>query len=195
MARRIVALTLAVAFQAHGAQTQTVPATKETKVLFVDMQTAMQTSKQGAEAQKTVEAEEKKYGEAAQKAQQQMVQAKTELDQKASVMTPEARHKKERELNDMQRDFKNNVEDWKYEIQMTMQRETEAILKDIETAAKELGHKTGAHAIVDVQTGRALYVDPVVNGTDSLVAIMNGNFDAKQKAKTPTAATTTEQKK
>ena len=153
----------------------------ESEILYVDMQQAMLQSKQGAEAQKIVEAEEKKYAEMAQKAQQEMIKVKTDLDQKASMMSPDARRTQEKKLGDMQRDFQNNMQDWKYEIEFTMQRETNVMIKDIEVAAKDLAVKTGKKAVIDAQTGRALYLHDDMNSTNELILVMNGQYDAKTK--------------
>jgi Skp family chaperone for outer membrane proteins len=152
-------------------------------VLYIDMQQAMLQSKQGAEAQRLVEAEEKKYAELAQKAQQDMIKVKTDLDQKGSALAPEARRTQEKKLNDMQRDFQNNVKDWQGELQFTMQRETDAMIKEIEIAAKELAIQTGKKAVIDAQTGRALYLQDGFNSTNDLIAVMNKQFDAKYKQK------------
>lgn len=160
----------------------------ESQVLYVDMQQAMLQSKQGAEAQKLVEAEEKKYAEMAQKAQQEMIKVKTDLDQKASMMSPDARRTQEKKLGDMQRDFQNDMNDWKYELQFTMQRETDAMIKDIEIAAKELAKKADKKAVIDAQTGRALYLADEINSTNQLISVMDEQFTAKQKDKTKKAA-------
>ena len=157
MSKRML-LACAVLCGAHQMDAEEVKSKPESEVLYVDMQQAMLQSKQGAEAQKLVEAEEKKYAEMAQKAQQDMIKVKTDLDQKASMMSPEARRTQEKKLGDMQRDFQNNMNDWKYELQFTMQRETDAMIKDIEVAAKELGIKAGKKPVFDAQTGRALYL-------------------------------------
>lgn len=172
-------------FYAEDAKTEPVKA--ESDVLYVDMQQAMLQSKQGAEAQKLVEAEEKKYADMAQKAQQDMIKVKTDLDQKASMMSPEARRTQEKKLGDMQRDFQNNVNDWKYELQFTMQRETDAMIKDIEVAAKELATKTGKKAVIDAQTGRALFLHDDLNSTNQLIGVMDAQHEAKKKQK-PAAA-------
>lgn len=156
----------------------------ESEVLYVDMQQAMLQSKQGAEAQKIVEAEEKKYAEMAQKAQQDMIKVKTELDQKASMMSPEARRTQEKKLGDMQRNFQTNMNDWREELQFTMQRETDAMIKDIELSAKELGLKNGKKPVIDAQTGRALYLPDDMNSTNQLITVMDQNYDAKKKTKT-----------
>ncbi len=161
------------------------------EVLYVDMQQAMLHSKQGADAQKMVEKEEKKYGELAQKEQQRMMQLKTDIETKSSMMTADARRKKEKELADMQRDFQNKMQDWKYELQYTMQRETDAMVKDIEQAAITLAKETGKAAVIDVQTGRALYLRNDKNSTNMLVAELDKQYTIKlaQKEKAKRAVT------
>lgn len=187
MSKRML-LACAVLCGAHQMDAEEVKSKPESEVLYVDMQQAMLQSKQGAEAQKLVEAEEKKYAEMAQKAQQDMIKVKTDLDQKASMMSPEARRTQEKKLGDMQRDFQNNMNDWKYELQFTMQRETDAMIKDIEVAAKELGIKAGKKPVFDAQTGRALYLPDEMNSTDQLISVMDQQHDVKKKSKTAPAA-------
>ena len=212
MSKRIllacVVLCGAAPLQAGEAKAQAAPATQapaaqpaavkvESDVIYVDMQQAMLQSKQGAEAQKVVEAEEKKYAEMAQAAQQEMVKTqqemmkiKSEMEQKASMMSPEAQRAQEKKfraqekkLNDLQRDYQNNMGDWQNELRFIMQRETDAIIKDIEAAAKELGEKTGKK-VIDIQTGRPLYLHENLNSTNQLMSVMDEQFTAKQKNKT-----------
>lgn len=165
------------------ADAKTMPAKKTeldpSNVLYVDMQQAMLQSKQGAEAQKIVEAEEKKYAELAQKEQQKMMKLKADTDAKASMMTADARRKKEKELADMQRDFQNNMQDWKYELQYTMQRETDAMVKDIEQAAISLAKNNDKAAVIDATTGRALYLRDDVNSTNQLVNVLDEQYTLK----------------
>lgn len=161
------------------------------EVLYIDMQQAMLQSKQGVDAQKMVEAEEKKYGELAQKEQQRMMQMKSDLDAKASMMSADARRKKEKELSDMQRDFQNKMQDWKYELQYTMQRETDAMVKEIEQAAVTLAKNTGKAAVIDAQTGRALYLRDDKNSTGLLISELDKAYTIKlaQKEKEQKAVT------
>lgn len=185
-----------------GAVEKASPAKHNWPVLYVDMQDSMLKSKQGADAQKAIEAEEKKYGEMAQKAQQEMVKVqqdmvkiKNDLDQKASMMTVDAKRAEEKKfmnqqkkLQDLQRGYEENTNEWKYELQFAMQKETDAIIKDIEVAAKELAIKNDKKAVIDAQTGRALYLHDDFNSTDELISLMNNQYDAKKKAKAPAAA-------
>lgn len=156
----------------------------ESEVLYIDMQQAMLQSKQGADAQKVVEAEEQKYAQMAQKAQQDMIKVKTELDQKASTMKPELLRTQEKKLGDMQRNYQNDMQDWRNELQFAMQRETDAMIKEIEAAAKDLATKAGKKAVIDSQTGRVLYLHDDLNSTNELISVMNSQHDAKKKPKT-----------
>lgn len=172
----------AACMQAEEAKVQTAPCVKaESDTLYVNLQEAMLRSKQGDEAQKIVGAEQQRYTEQVQKAQQDMIKLKTDLDQKASMMSPEALRMQEKRIADMQRDLQILAKDAEYEIQLVMQRETDMIIKDIEESARELAEKTKKNKIIDAQSGRAIYLHPDYDDTHQLINVMNNKFDAKKK--------------
>lgn len=149
------------------------------EILYFNMQDAMMNSAQGKDAQKRVEAEERKYGELAQKEQQRMMQLKNDLDTRATMVNADERRKMEKELADLQRDFQNKMQDWKYEIQYTMQKETEILIKDIEQAASALAQQTGKAAIADTASGRIIYLREDKNSTNDIVAFLDQQYTVK----------------
>jgi Skp family chaperone for outer membrane proteins len=163
--------------------------------LFVNMQEVMLQSKQGLEAQRKVEAEEKKYTELAQKDQQNIVEAqkdfikiKSEMEQKAPMLTPEAQRIEEKKLRSqeakvdgLRRAYDANMNEWRMDIQSVMQRETDLIINDIKDGARVLAEKTGKKKVTDIATGQTLYLHDDWNSTNDLLATVNANYDAKKK--------------
>lgn len=147
--------------------------------LYVNMEDAMKNSLHGKQAQKIVDAEKLKYAELAQKEQQKLMQLKNELETQGTMLSMDARRKVEREFADLQRDYQNKVQDWEYELQYTMQRETEAIIKDIELAAKVLAENANKDCVKDVPTGRILYLRDNRNSTNDLVALLDNQYTMK----------------
>jgi Skp family chaperone for outer membrane proteins len=147
--------------------------------LFVNMQDAMLASLQGKQAQKVVETEEMKYAELAQKDQQRLMQLKNELETQGSMLSADARRKVEKEFADLQRDYQNKVQDWRSELQYTMQRETDAMVKDIEQAAKVLAENANKAVVVDAPTGRILYLREDRSSTNDLVALLDNQYTMK----------------
>lgn len=163
------------------------PAAEQTKktaldyvdILFVNMQDAMLECAQGRDAQQVVESEEKKYMELAQKEQQRIAQLNNEINTKATMVTVDERRRMEKELNDLQRDFQNKMQDWKYEVQYVMQRETDAMIKEIEQAACTLAQNANKAAVIDAPTGRILYLRDDKNSTPDLVTLLNQQYTIK----------------
>lgn len=147
--------------------------------LFVNMQDAMLSSVQGKQAQKVVENEEMKYAEIAQKEQQRIMGIKNELDTQGSMLSADARRKLEKELADSQRGYQIKVQDWREELQFTMQKETDVMVKDIEQAAKVLAENANKAVVVDAPTGRILYLRDDRNSTNDLVALLDNQYTMK----------------
>lgn len=148
-------------------------------MIFVNMQDAMLNSLQGKQAQDVVGKEELKYAELAQREQQKIMQVKNELDTQGTMLSADARRKIEKEFTDLQRDYQNKVQDWKYELQYTMQRETDAMVRDIEQAAKVLAENANKAVVVDAPTGRILYLRDDRNSTNDLVALLDNQYTMK----------------
>lgn len=148
-------------------------------ILFVNMQDAMLQCAQGKEAQKVVEAEEKKYAEMAQKEQQRMVQLKNELDTKATMVTADERRRMEKELNELQRGFQSKMKDWQEELQYCMHKETDLMVKEIEQAAHTLAQNADKAAVIDAPTGRVLYLKDDKNSTPDLVTLLDQQYTIK----------------
>lgn len=147
--------------------------------IFVNMQDAMLSSLQGKQAQKVVETEEMKYAEIAQKEQQKMMGIKNELETQGTMLSADARRKLEKEFADLQRDYQNKVQDWRGDLQYTMQRETDAMVKDIEKAAKVLAENANKAVVIDAPTGRILYLRDDRNSTNDLVALLDNQYTMK----------------
>ncbi len=159
-------------------------ATKKTEldyvdIIFVNMQDAMLQCAQGKDAQKVVEAEEKKYAEMAQKEQQRMMQLKNELDTKATMVTADERRRMEKELNELQRGFQGKMKDWQEELQYCMHKETDLMVKEIEEAARTLAQNLDKAAVIDAPTGRVLYLRDDQNSTPGLVTLLDQQYTIK----------------
>jgi len=151
--------------------------------MYVNMQEAMMKSMQGKQAQKVVESEEVRYADLAQKEQQRMMNIKNDLDTKGSMLNMDERRKMENEFNGLQRDYQNKIQDWRNELQYAMQRETDTMIKEIEQAAKTLAINEKKELVVDVPTGRILYINEDRDNTDDLIALLDNQYMQKNKAK------------
>lgn len=177
-------LTWLVVSETDKAVTSATPVTQKefnyhTDTLYVNMQDVMLNCLQGKQAQKVVEAEELKYSELAQKEQQRMMTIKNDIDTKGSLLNMDERRKLENEFATLQRDFQNKVQDWRNELQYTMQRETDAMIKDIEQASKILAENADKSVVVDAPTGRVLYLREDRNSTHDMVALLDNQYTMK----------------
>jgi Skp family chaperone for outer membrane proteins len=107
------------------------------------------------------------------------MQLKNELETQGSMLSADARRKVEKEFADLQRDYQNKVQDWRSELQYTMQRETDAMVKDIEQAAKVLAENANKAVVVDAPTGRILYLREDRSSTNDLVALLDNQYTMK----------------
>lgn len=150
-----------------------------TDTLYVNMQDVMVNCLQGKQAQKVVEAEEIKYTELAQKEQQRIVALDNDIKTKGSLLNVDERRKMENEFVTLQRDFQNKMQDWKNELQYTMQRETDAMIKEIEQASKILAQNSDKAVVVDAPTGRVLYLRDDRNSTNDMIALLDNQYSMK----------------
>lgn len=151
--------------------------------LYVNMQQAMMESKQGQVAQGVVEAKEKEFAQLAQQDQQRMVTVKNELDTKGSMLNPDERRKLENEFNNLQRDYQGKMQNWRDDLQYVMQRETDVMIEQIQQAAKVLADNEKKDLVVDVPTGRVLFIREDRDSTRDLVTILDNQYMQKNKAK------------
>lgn len=164
---------------------QPVVAKKEhnSDTLYVNMQQAMMESKQGQVAQATVEAKEKEFAQLAQQDQQRMVTLKTDLETKGSMLNADERRKLENEFNSLQRDYQGKMQGWRDDLQYIMQRETDVMIEQIQQAAKILADNAKKDLVVDVPTGRVLFIREDRDSTSDLVTILDNQYMQKNKAK------------
>lgn len=145
----------------------------DSDIIFINMQDAMIASAQGKRAQKVVETQEIKYAELAQKEQQHMMQVKGDLESQAPMLSPEARRKMEKDLADLERDYRIKLEDWKYDLQGLMQKETTTMMENIASAAEQLAQNNDKAVVIDIQTGRVVYIREDKDKTADLVTILD----------------------
>lgn len=150
-----------------------------TDTLYVNMQEVMGNCLQGKQAQKLVETEEIKYTELAQKEQQRMMSLDNDIRTKGSLLNADERRKMETEFATLERDFKNKMQDWRNELQYTMQSETDKMIKEIEQAAKILAENNDKAVVKDVPTGRVLYLRDDRNSTNDMIALLDNQYTMK----------------
>jgi outer membrane protein len=144
-----------------------VPAYAEVKIAYVDIQRALNECNAGKKARATIRAEAER-AQARLKREQARVQAlKEELDQKGMLMAPDQRQHLADQLTAKMRDFRDDVQNARAELQQHDRELTGAIVSDLATVIRQLGEKDG-YTVVMEKSG-LLWAMPSTDITDQVV--------------------------
>lgn len=148
-------------------------------IKFINSFDAMRVSKAGQDATKDLDKKRKELTEDIQKEEQKITAAVNDFKSKSATLSQSAREKEEKSLRTMETNYKTKFEESKYDLELTMQKSTEALAKDVEKAAKIIAERDKLDAVVDAVTGRVIYAAEKVNVTDSIIKAMDIDYDVK----------------
>jgi len=114
---------------------------------------------------------------AVQKLQQQIESLRRELQTQWAKLTPEARERKQDELDEMQRRYQREAEDLQREMDKAMRMATDPIREKILTALASYAKTRGIALVLDqaalTQAGALAYSDPSLDITRDFIAEYN----------------------
>ena len=152
------------------------PALAETKVAYVDLQKALNTSKAGVQAKTEISDLVKKYEAEFKGKQEELVKMKGDLDKQASLLSETARADKEREYQKNVVELQRFQKDVKDEVQQKDAEHTKRILNELFEILQKIGKDGKYSMILEKNEGAVIYADPSVDVTDELIK----RYDAAQ---------------
>jgi outer membrane protein len=160
-------------------------------VRYVESFTVMRECERGHECAQILEAKREQLSKDLAKAEQAYTQRVTEYQAKAATMSTAAREKEEKEIRRLEIDLKTKAQESEHEMKLAMQKITEELAQNMEAVIVAYAQKENLDAVVDIITGKVLYVKPNLNISKAVVKEMNTDHQvrvAQAKKATSTAA-------
>ena len=152
----IAALTLAAA---------AAPALAETKIGFVNGQKVINESPQAAKAKKKLEKEFEKRDQDLQKLAKQLQGMQEGLEKNAVTMSEADRRNKEREFNDLNRDFQRKQREFREDLNLRQNEEMSGIYERVNKVIKQVAEAEKYDLIIQ----EGVYVSPKLDITDKVI--------------------------
>lgn len=149
----------------------------DTKIGYVDLQKALNTSEAGKSAKDKISKKVKEYEGTIDTRQKEIKKLKEELEKQAMLLSEDARGAKERDYQQKVKEFQRFTKDVQEELQQKDNEFTKQILEELFKVIKEVGEKEGYTMILEQSESSILYADEKVNLTDKVIKA----FDAKKK--------------
>jgi outer membrane protein len=150
-------------------------AQSEARIGFVNTERILRESAPAIRAQKKIEAEFAKRDQELAKTADQLKHMQEELERQGLTMSEGQRRTKQREFNDLNRDFQRRQRELREDLN---QRRNEEIAQVIENA-RRLIRQIAEQEKYDVILQDAVYVNPRVDITDRVIKALEGKPPAR----------------
>lgn len=140
----------------------------DTKIAFVDMQKAVQSTAAGKKAKSDLEGELEKRKKDLQKKDADLKKMREDLEKKKSVLSEEALAKKQQEFQEEFGQFQQTVQKSQLELQKREQDLTGPILKKMKTVIEKVAKDKG-YTLVLENSAMVLYASKDADITDDVV--------------------------
>ncbi len=152
--------------------------TTDAKIGVVDSFAAMGESVPGQEARKDFEKVRQELGKDLQKDEQKIAQAMSEYKSKSTTLSETAREKEEKKLMKMEREYKNKIQESEYELKLDMQKKTEYLAHDMDSAIVKMAQEEGLDIVFD-RVGRVMYTSDKFDFTKEAIDKINTEHQVK----------------
>ncbi len=152
----------------------------ELKIGYIDIQRAVMESRQGKAATEKFTVEAGRVRDEIMKEKERIEQAAEMLQKQSAMLTDDVRRSKELDMARRQRDYERMVEDQKGELQLKEAQLTGEILEELIPIVRDYGKKHGFSIIFERAERVVLHVDPALDLTDKIIAILDANFQKRQ---------------
>lgn len=146
----------------------------ESKLGYIDMQRALNSSEAGKEAKEQLATKVKKYQDEINVKQEELKKLKDELEKQGMLLSESARSAKEKEYQNKLKDFQRFTKDAQDELQGKDEEFTRKILESMEKIIQDYGKKNG-FTFIFVKNESMLFVDEKVDVTDEVLKLLNAN--------------------
>jgi outer membrane protein len=167
---RLMALSLLLAGAALPAVAQT-----ESRIGFVNTARILRDAVPAVRAQKKIEAEFAKRDQELAKVAEQLKRMQDELDRQGVTLPESQRHAKEREFNDLNRDFQRRQREFREDLN---QRRNEELAQVVEQANRVI-RQIAEQEKYDIIFQDAVYANPRIDITDRVIRALEGKPPAR----------------
>lgn len=164
----ILALPLALALAPVGAQA-------ESKIGFVNTARILRDAVPAVRAQKRIETEFAKRDQELAKTAEQLKKMQDELERQGLTMQESQRRAKEREFNDLNRDFQRRQREFREDLN---QRRNEELAQVVEQANRVI-RQIAEQEKYDIIFQDAVYANPRIDITDRVIKALEGKPPAR----------------
>lgn len=146
----------------------------DTKIGYIDMQRAINTSEVGKEAKEQLATRLKKAQDEINGKQEDLKRLKEDLEKQGMLLSETARAAKEKDYQQKLKEFQRYTKDAQDELQAKDEEFTRKILEGMEKVIQEYGRKNG-YAFIFVKNESMLFVDEKADLTDEILKLFNAN--------------------
>lgn len=142
----------------------------QSKVVYVDMQRAVSTTKAGGKAKKELETEFNAKKKKLQGQEEKLKKMQEDLEKKAMVLSDEVRGKKQQEFQQEMMEYQKLVAQSQQEIQKREQDLSKPILEKMSKIIEQISKEKGYDLVLEKQGNNVLWAKKEVDITDDVVS-------------------------
>jgi outer membrane protein len=146
----------------------------EIRIGFVNGQRVINESPQAAKAKKKLEKEFEKRDQDLQKIAKQLQGMQENLEKNAVTQSESDRHAKEREFNDLNREFQRRQREFREDLNLRQNEEMASIYERVNKVIKQVAEADK----FDIILQEAVFVSPRIDVTDKVIKALNEARDA-----------------
>lgn len=162
--------------------------TVDLKIRFVNSSELMRETEEGQKISAELQQKYKELAEEIQDLNRKLETTATEFKKKEVMLSDSAKETEQKKLMKMKRELEVKAQEAEEEYKLAAQKATERISKEIIDVVEEIAKTDGLDAIIDRDSGRALYVaDANANYTAKVKDRMNKKFESTKKSEKATA--------
>lgn len=143
------------------------------KIRFVNSTELMRDTEEGKKISKELQGIYKKLAEEVQELNKKLETSAAEYKKRESMLSESAKESEQKKLSRMKRELDVKAQEAEEEYKSEAQKATERISKEIIEVAEEVAKADELDALIDKDSGRALYVADEINYTSKLSERMN----------------------
>jgi len=155
------------------------------KIRFINSMELMRDTEEGQRISQELQSKYKDLAEEIQELNKKLEMAAADFKKKESMLSESAKETEQKKLMRMKRELDVKAQEAEEEYKLAAQKATEKISKEIIEVAEAVAKEDGLDAVIDKDSGRALYVaDATANYTGKVKERMNKKFSSKASSKT-----------
>ena len=159
-----LALAVGMAFYAAPASAANV-----VKIGVFDLQRVINQSKKGQAAEKTLRTKYERIQKELKRSESELERLQKELESQGAMLSPDAKHEKEKTLKRKLRDFQDKYRDYTEEMKKVEYEKTQPIVDGILRAATQIGKEKGYTLILEAQKAGVIYAPDALDITDVVI--------------------------